>query len=175
LKRVTFRNVENIRRWYVRYESGFKQLRQYQELMAWPTETGLENMHAESLEFFPQTKSSLKKNVVFSERIKMLVHFSSQNMIESIFFSTRHKPVQKYQLISLLVVLQYKTCHIMIWYMIWYTIWYMIWYIILYDMIDTIWYDVMILYYDMIFWYDIWYDTIRYDIFNCNWVDTRWQ
>ena len=48
-------------------------------------------------------------------------------------------------------------CYDMIWYdMIWYD---MIWY-------DMIWYDMI--WYDMI-WYDIWY------IFNCNWVDTRWQ
>jgi len=58
----------------------------------------------------------------------------------------------------------------MIWYdMIWYDmIWYdMIWY-------DMIWYDMI--WYDMI-WYDmIWYDMIIwYDIFNCNWVATRWQ
>ena len=92
-----------------------------------------------------------------------------------------------------------------IWYDIWYDtiwyIWYDIWYMILYDMIymirydiyDTIWYIWYMILYDMIYdmvrydiydmiydiiWYDIWYDTIWYtwyDIFNCNWVATRWQ
>jgi len=64
----------------------------------------------------------------------------------------------------------------MIWYMIWYGIvWYgMIEYMIWYGMV---WY--MIWLYDMVrygmVWYDIWYDMICYDIFNCNWVVTRWH
>jgi hypothetical protein len=41
--------------------------------------------------------------------------------------------------------------------MIYDIMWYMIWY--------TIWYDTIM----------IWYDDIWYDIFNCNWVATRWQ
>jgi hypothetical protein len=59
----------------------------------------------------------------------------------------------------------YMTWHDMIWYdMIWYTIWY-----------NMIWYDIR---YDII-WYDMIYDTIWHDmmwyVFNCNWVETRWQ
>jgi hypothetical protein len=63
------------------------------------------------------------------------------------------------------------------WYMV-YDIWYIIcdiWYVIpdtWYMTRDMIWYDMI--WYDMI-WYDmIWY-MIWYDIFNCNWVATRWQ
>jgi len=90
----------------------------------------------------------------------------------------------------------------MIWYMlymIWYMMYDMIWYDMMYDMIyDMIWYDTVrydtirydtmydiryIMIYDTwcdMIWYDmIWYDMIwymiRYDIFNCNLVVTRWQ
>ena len=49
----------------------------------------------------------------------------------------------------------------------------MIWYIIC-----DIWYGMIydMMWYDMI-WYDIWYDMIYNMIylFNCSWVDTRWQ
>ena len=34
----------------------FKQLTLYQELIAWPVEIGLKNMHAEPLEFHSQAK-----------------------------------------------------------------------------------------------------------------------
>jgi hypothetical protein len=55
-----------------------------------------------------------------------------------------------------------------IWYMLWYVMIYDIWYGMIYDMIwyGMVWYGTV--------WYDIWC-IIWYDIFNCNWVATRWQ
>jgi len=77
----------------------------------------------------------------------------------------------------------YDIWHDRIWYMMWYMIRYdiwfdMIWYMILFDVIwwymiyDRIWYDMMV--YDMI-WCDMVVYDIWYDIFNSNWVATRWQ
>jgi len=113
-------------------------------------------------------------------------------------------PARPHLSIWLMRKVSYRTRGLLIWYDIWYDIWYVIWYMIcdmiydmwydmiydmVYDMIyDMIWYDMIydMIWYDMI-WYDICYDTIRYDtiwytvwyiwydIFNCNWVATRWQ